>query len=224
MPKGQNRDGQTDGEEEPANFLQRLSGLFLKPVDRSDVPHAEVMPPRTVEELEHASRYATDKERLIGLVAAPFAALIGILIIGALLANDPAALLKDGQVNKLHVSPSLYLELLGVLVVLAIVMLGTAWFRKRLYLGVSMALYGLAVFNLHYWGFGVPFLMVGSWLLVRAYRAQRDVREAGGASAGGRSSGGRAPERRGPGASKRYTPPTARRRPPKSDGEQREAG
>ena len=38
-----------------------------------------------------------------------------------------------------------------------------------------MALYGLAVFNLHYWGFGVPFILAGAWLLVRAYRLQRDL-------------------------------------------------
>ncbi|MHB8219859.1 MAG: hypothetical protein ACYDHU_05975 [Acidimicrobiales bacterium] len=228
MPKGQNFDGQQDGEDARSNFVRRLSGFFLKPVDPSNAPHAEVAAPPTAEELEFANRYATDKERIIGLLAAPVAALIGILIIGALLANDPAALLKDGQVNKLHVSPSLYLELLGVLVVLAAVMLGTAWFRKRLYLGIAMALYGLAVFNLHYWGFGVPYLMVGAWLLVRAYRAQRDVREASGTGgSGGRREGTRSPGSSGPRASKRYTPPTSRPRPsqlPKPEGEEREAG
>ena len=42
------------------------------------------------------------------------------------------------------------------------------------------ALYGLAVFNLHWWGFGVPFVLVGAWYLVRAYRAQRALKEATG--------------------------------------------
>ena len=59
-------------------------------------------------------------------------------------------------------------------------MLAFAWFRKRLYLGMVIALYGLAVFNLHYWGFGIPFVMAGAWLLVRAYRLQRDLRVATG--------------------------------------------
>ena len=61
-----------------------------------------------------------------------------------------------------------------------------------------MALYGLAVFNLHYWGFGVPFILVGAWLLVRAYRLQRDLREATGdapARPGPTPAGRRAAER-----------------------------
>jgi hypothetical protein len=81
-------------------------------------------------------------------------------------------------VNRLHVSLSLYHDLGAVLIGLSVLVLVVAMFRKRLYLGISMALYGLAVFNLHYWGFGVPFIMGGAWLLVRAYRLQRDLREA----------------------------------------------
>ena len=50
-------------------------------------------------------------------------------------------------------------------------MLATAWWRKRLYLGIVMALYGLTVFNLHYWGFGIPYLLCAGWWIVRAYRA-----------------------------------------------------
>ncbi len=57
-------------------------------------------------------------------------------------------------------------------------MLVTAYFRKRFFLGIAMALYGLSVFNLHYWGFGVPFLMVGAWLLVT--RLPPPARSAGG--------------------------------------------
>lgn len=224
MPTGQDIEG-SEGDGEPGrSFRQRLSGLFLKPADLSKVSPAEVAPPPTVEELEHANKYATDKERLIGLLAAPFAAVIGILIIGALIANDPKALLKNGQANPKYVNPSLYLELLGVLVVLSVVMLATAWYRKRLYLGVVTALYGLAVFNLHYWGFGVPFILVGAWLLVRAYRAQRAEREATGVGRyGGRGPGGGTSKATGPQASKRYTPPTSRpKRPllPKPEGEQ----
>ena len=43
-----------------------------------------------------------------------------------------------------------------------------------------MALYGLTLFNLHFWGFGVPFIMCAAWLMVRAYRLHRDWREATG--------------------------------------------
>ncbi len=38
-----------------------------------------------------------------------------------------------------------------------------ALWRKRLFMGILAAMYGLAIFNLHYWGFGVPFVMVGAW-------------------------------------------------------------
>jgi hypothetical protein len=96
----------------------------------------------------------------------------------ALIVNDPPVLLKNGRIDTLHVSLTLYHDLEGVLLGLSILMLVTALLRKRLYLGIVMALYGLAVFNLHYWGFGFPFVMAGAWLLVRAYRLQRDLREA----------------------------------------------
>lgn len=122
------------------------------------------------------ARFANDKERLLGLVAAPIATAIGLLVVGALVTEDPPARLKNGQINALHVNPSLYCELAAVLVGLSICMLVTALWRRRLYLGVAMSLYGLAIFSLHYWGFGVPFIAVSAWLLVRAYRLQSDLR------------------------------------------------
>jgi hypothetical protein len=106
-------------------------------------------------------------------------------------------------------------------------MLVMAMLRKRLFLGIVMALYGLAVFNLHYWGFGVPFIMGGAWLLVRAYRLQRDLREATGEPSrpGVRGSGGGAnPRTSSSKANKRYTPPTASSRrssPSKRENEQK---
>ena len=45
-------------------------------------------------------------------------------------------------------------------------------------MGIVTSLYGLAIFNLHYWGFGVPFVMVGAWYLVRTYRLHRKLKEA----------------------------------------------
>jgi hypothetical protein len=187
--------------------------IFLKPVDPGAAPAAEApADPLSVEELEAAAKHANDKERLIGLIAAPLGAAIGLLVIDALITHDPAQFLKNGQVNKLYVSVSLYHELELVLLGLSLLMLVTAWFRKRLYLGMVTALYGLAVFNLHYWGFGIPFVMVGAWLLVRAYRAQRAFREATGAvpSRFGRSrSASAAANSARPQANKRYTPPVA---------------
>jgi hypothetical protein len=182
---------------------ERFRAAVLKPADSS----APVQPDpqaRTVEELQAAESYADDKERFLGLLAAPLAAAIGFFIANYLVEHNPPALLKNGQVNPLHGSVSTYHTLELVLIGLAVVMLGTAWYRKRMFLGISMALYGLGVFNLHYWGFGIPFLFGGAWLLVRSYRAHQAVRNAQGpnGSRGGAGSGLSRPK-----ANKRYTPP-----------------
>jgi hypothetical protein len=187
------------------SLRERLSGRFLKPVDPDAAAAAtSAAAARSVDELESVVKYADDKERLLGLLAAPLAAALGILVINLLIAHDPTATLANGQANAKHVSLSLYHELDAVLLVLSVLMLAMAWFRKRLFLGMVMALYGLAVFNLHYWGFGIPFVLGGSWLLVRAYRAQKDLRLATGDLPSGRN--GTSSIR--PKANKRYTPPT----------------
>jgi len=194
-------------------FMDRLRRAMLKPVDPDAAPVAPAGPPPTVEEARAAVRSADDKERLIGLLAAPVAAGIALITTSTLIANDPPALLANGTLNKLHVSVGVYHELLIALMALAFVMIGSAWFRKRLFLGVSAALYGLALFNMHYWGFGIPYLMIGSWLLVRSYRAQRELKAAeAGLPGPGRGGAGGSPGYR-PMSSKRYTPPTQARRP-----------
>ena len=207
---------------------QRLLNTMVKPADperdvRGSAIETGADGPTTVAELEDAVRRADDKERLIGLLAAPIAAMIGLLVTGSRLANDPKATLANGQLNKLHVSPSLYVEFGAIAIGLGVVMLVMAWYRKRLYLGMTMALYGLSLFNLHYWGFGVPYIMFGSWYLVRAYRLQSKLKLAKAAEGGG-------PGVAGPGVrpaqSKRYTPPTAPpgKSPKPKPGNQRKAG
>jgi hypothetical protein len=155
---------------------------------------------RSADEIESDVRRADDKERAIGLIAAPVAALISFLIIGADINHDPAVGTKN------YVNPSLYHELLVVLLVLSALMMVTALWRKRMFLGISLALYGLAVFNLHYWGFGVPFLLAGGWYLVRAYRLGQELKKAEAGSPRVRpkttTNGAR------PRSNKRYTPPT----------------
>jgi hypothetical protein len=189
---------------------QRLRNAFLKPAE-ADRVSSSLREPASVEKLEAAVKYANDKERLIGLIAAPVAAAVGILAISALIVNDPPAYLKDHQINTLHVSLSLYHDLTGVILALSVLMLAMAMWRKRLYLGIVTALYGLAIFNLHYWGFGVPFIFVSAWLLVRSYRLQRDLREAteGGVSrtSPARRAGTGVARRSLPKPNKRYTPP-----------------
>jgi hypothetical protein len=130
------------------------------------------------------------------------AAALSFLIIGSLIHNDPAIGTKN------YVSPSLYHTLQFVLLGLAVLILATAVWRKRMYLGITLALFGLAVFNLHYWGFGVPFLLAGAWYLVRAYRFQQELKKAQGGDAPAFSAVKRpttAPRR--PRQNKRYTPP-----------------
>ncbi|HLX87054.1 MAG TPA: hypothetical protein VKR22_01130, partial [Acidimicrobiales bacterium] len=181
---------------------ERLRDSMLKPAPPDAVartPSARA----SIDELEARVRYADDKERLIGLLAAPIAAMIGILVTNDLVAHDPPALLRNGHPNKLHVSVGLYHELELVVLGLALVMLASAFYRKRMLVGGAMALYGLAVFNLHYWGFGVPFVIGGAWYLVRAYRAQRELKEAT-AEGSSRPRPGVTPRPKG---NKRYTPP-----------------
>ncbi|HET6809746.1 MAG TPA: hypothetical protein VFH50_01900 [Acidimicrobiales bacterium] len=151
---------------------------------------------------------ADDRERGVGLLAAPISGAITVLVTSALISNDP----KSGPH---HVAPAVYHELEIALLVLSLGMLTFAMLRRRLLLGVVMALFGLALFNMHYWGFGVPYLIAGSWYLVRSYRKQREWREEngdGGRPGGGPPTGRSGPRSARPGASGRYTPPTAGRR------------
>jgi hypothetical protein len=174
--------------------------------------------PTTVPEIEAKIKRADDKERAVGLLAAPIAAAIGLLVTGALLAHDPKEVTK-------HVAPSLYVELGAVTLVLALAMLGAAWFRKRTFLGIAMALYGLSIFNLHYWGFGLPYIFGGAWYLVRSYRLSEKLKFAKAAEGGGPATATRLGPAR-PQQSKRYTPPAAPARPPAKPkrGKELEAG
>ena len=147
---------------------------------------------------------ADDRERGIGLLAAPVSGAITVLVTSSLISNDP----KSGSH---HVPVAVYHELEIALLVLSVAMVVLAMARRRLLIGVVMALFGLALFNMHWWGFGIPYLIAGSWYLVRAYRAQREWREAGG-DAGRPAKGRSEPPNARPGASARYTPPTAPRR------------
>jgi hypothetical protein len=188
----------------------RLRDAMLKPPKPGEVAVSDE--PETVEELQLAVKFASDKERLIGLLAAPFAAAIGFVIGSVLISHDPAAHLASGAVNRLHVSVGLYEEAMWALVILALVMLICAFYRKRLYLAIVMALYGLTVFNLHYWGFGIPYLMAGAWMLVRSYRLQKSLKIASGDTSryGPNRSGRSTPTTTRPRPNRRYTPPTSR--------------
>ena|ERR1700677_2802800 len=209
-------------------LIERFKEAVVKPVEPSAAAKAKAADvPMTVEELEDAVAYADDKERLTGLLLAPFAGGIGILVIHLLVVNDPTSpRLKNGTPNPHYMFPGLLHELLLVLLALALLMLGLAFYRKRLFLGIVMALYGLAIFNLHYWGFGIPYILAGAWLLIQSYRLQRDLKEARGEVDTGRrgQARGRGVSGGGPRPNKRYTPPTSPPKRPPKPGDEKKAG
>jgi hypothetical protein len=161
-----------------ARLVDRLRDATLKPEDLEAPPQSRGAYELSGTELEIEEKRANDKERAIGLLAGPLATIITFVVVHTLVVNDPSASLSDGAVNKLHVSLSTYSHLFLVLIILSFAITGMALWRRRLYMGIVTSLYGLAIFNLHYWGFGVPFVMVGAWYLVRTYRLHRKLKEA----------------------------------------------
>ena len=174
----------------PMTWWERLKYAMVRP--DSEPGAQDPAGERSVQEIEGDVRYANDKERAIGLIAAPIAALVGLIISSA----------SIDYARTHHQSVTVYDELTYVLLGLSVLILATAWWRKRLFLGITLALYGLAVFNLHYWGFGVPFVLVGAWYLVRAYRFQQELKKTQVSTSRARTDGTRAR------SNKRYTPPT----------------
>ena len=110
-------------------FTGAISNFALKPTVAAENGTGNASSPTeeltTVPELEAAVKRSNDKERLVGLLMAPVAAGIGFLVTTALVANDPKV------PSPHHVNPSQYTELGLLTMALALVMLGTAWFRKR---------------------------------------------------------------------------------------------
>jgi hypothetical protein len=199
-------DDSGDDDKPKLTFFERLRYTMVKPDDSGKVKDEE--PQMSREELEATIARADDKERNIGLIAAPLGAIITLFISADLIHHAQ----QTGQ------STSVYQTLTFVLLGMSALILLGSWLRKRLILGVVMALFGLGIFNLHYWGFGVPFLLGGSWYLVRAWRLNAKLKLAGGGSGrtygppnskvaprGLPSAGGVLPR-----PNKRYTPATAK--------------
>jgi hypothetical protein len=195
-----------------------MERAFLKPAP-DDRASTSRRPDPSIDELE-AARLSDDQERLVGLSLAPLAGLIAIVVTAHQRANNPPAYLPNGRVNPHHVSTALTNELELVLLALALAILVTSLLRRRLFTGIATALYGLAIFNLHWWGFGIPFVFAGAWFIVRAYRANQALKAA--TTAPGWQGGEASPR-----ASKRYTPPAARGRrvpPPSRSKRERNTG
>jgi hypothetical protein len=178
---------------------ERLRYAMVRP---DDEPSATPPPDeRTVEELEAAIRRSDDKERAIGLVAAPLAAVVALLISDALVSNARTH----------QQSVTAYQELTYVMLGLSVLILVSSIMRRRLFQGITLALFGVAVFQLHftYVGFAAPFVLAGAWYLVRAYRLQQALRRAEVDESSGRPRKGGAPSNGArPRQNKRYTPPS----------------
>jgi hypothetical protein len=213
MPRNTDFDDSGADDQPKLTFFQRLRYTMVKPDDDGKVKDDE--PTLSREELEATIARADDKERNIGLVAAPVGAIVGLVLSSHLVDNAKSL----GQ------STTVYQELTFVLMGLVLLILALAWFRKRLFLGIAVALLGLDLFNLHGYGFAVPFVLAGAWYLVRAYRLQQKLKLAGGGSGrrygppNSKTSPNRLPSAGGvlPRPNKRYTPPTEKlKRPSKA--------
>ncbi len=189
-------------------FTGAISDFALKPAvamesaTGNDEPAQEG--PTTVAELEAAIKRADDKERLIGLLAAPVAAAIVFLVMSALVHNDPSALLSNGLPNPRHVNPNIYTELGLVTLALALIMLAGAWFRKRLVIGIAVRTLRAVVLQSSL--LGLRSALHHDRLLVPGPRLpslpEAQAGQAGGGTALGPGRGPRQPN-------KRYTPPSA---------------
>jgi len=210
MAWGRNSGNSDESSEPKPSLWLRFQNAVVKPDDLEESKKAKAQADdRSVEEIQAEIKTASDKERAIGLIAAPVGALISFIIITALIDHDRATELATGTTAKLQANISTYHELLIVMLVLSVVMLVTAMMRKRFFLGMAMALFGLSAFNLHYWGFGVPFIMGGAWYLVRTWRLNQSLKLAKGDDSIPKSRKANfTPQSPRPRPNKRYTPPT----------------
>jgi Ca2+/Na+ antiporter len=180
------------------SLWERVKYSMVEPDDDSGSVK-EAPPVRPVEEVQEDLHRSNDKERTIGLVVAPVAAIVAIAI--------STASINYARTHNQNVH--VYEELTYVLLGLAALILVASLLRKRLFQGITVALFGLAVFQLHYTyvGFAAPFILVGAWYMVRVYRLQQELRRSEADADGPRRTSVSAARGSRPRPSKRYTPP-----------------
>ena len=182
-------------------WWERLKYAMVRPDDGA---HEVTPDDRSAEELEATISRADDRERAVGLIAAPVAAAIGFLVIGADISRNSSAT----TLPKNFVPASTYHWVLLVFLALAAIMLVGAWLRKRIVLAVALALYGVGLFQLGWLGFAVPFVLAGAWYLVRGFRLQTALKRAEADGSATPAVARRASNGVRPRPNKRYTPPT----------------
>jgi hypothetical protein len=198
VPSSRDLGDPADGGEPALTLWERLKYTLVRPDD--DPKERAQADDRSAEELRETIHRSDDKERTIGLVAAPIAAIVAIAISTA----------SINYANTHHQSKTIYDELTYVLLGLSVLILVSSLLRKRLFQGITLALFGLAVFQLHYTyvGFAAPFILAGAWYLVRAYRLQQSLKRAEGDPDRSARSTAQASRVARPRPNKRYTPPT----------------
>jgi hypothetical protein len=199
VPSSRNLGDAADSDEPPLSIWERVKYTLVRPDD--DPAERAPVDDRSADELRAAIQRSDDKERNIGLVAAPIAAIVGIAISSA----------SINYARSHHQSLRVYDELTYVLLGLSLLILVASLLRKRLFQGITLALFGVAIFQLHftYVGFAAPFVLAGAWYLLRAYRLQQALKRAEGDEGSPRTTSRAEPSRVArPRPNKRYTPPT----------------
>lgn len=183
-------------------WWERLKYSMVRPDDDGPAPAAT--DDRSAAELDATIKRADDRERAVGLIAAPISALISFIVIGSDINKNSSATTAP----KDFVPASTYHWVLLVFLGLAVIMMVSAWLRKRMILAIVLALYGVGLFQLGWLGFAVPFVLAGAWYLVRAFRLQQAFKKAETDEGGPARSAARATNGSRPRANRRYTPPT----------------
>lgn len=150
------------------------------------------------------------RERRFGFAAAGLALALAVVGVFA----EP----KHSEIVKGHVvHPASHVEILGVGAVACLILIGTTLWGKRLPFALAAFMVGEATTLTVSLVFGLPFIALALWQILRITKANRGrafARAQGGSGTGSvRASSGRGsvpPSSGIPSASKRYTPPKRR--------------
>ena len=181
------------------SLWQRVKYSMVEP-DDDPVTRKEGQPVRPVEEIQEDLRRSNDKERTIGLVAAPVAAIVGIAISTASINYARTLQPERSCLRRADVRPprTRRPDPGGIAVAQAPVS-GDHGRTVRS---------GRLPVHYTYVGFAAPFILVGAWYMVRAYRLQQEL-ERSEADVGGVRRNSASPSRGArPRPNKRCTPPT----------------
>ncbi|HUZ09773.1 MAG TPA: hypothetical protein VMU76_06350 [Acidimicrobiales bacterium] len=266
---------ESGGPPPPRTFVQRMSQTFLNPPKakaqaKAQAQGREEQPERELTDAEKRARITQidDTERKLGYAASILAAVIALITFVPFINNPALTIQKTTAPLKGHTCPTHYeyakvsghftcvanvthprsywLTELAILLIFAVAVFITTRIRRRAALAFATLMTGLAMLSVVQSVLAFPFIFLGGWLLIRAWRVQRygsptakgptrtkddggtgGARGTGTKPAAARGNGRSGRGRRGakkpagptrPAPSKRYTPKAPpRRRVPPSD-------